>query len=73
MPESRTELANFFWCLPEDSLVDCKTVAAATGHSLRWFRFRLAAREAPPHIRLSKRLLFRKADVRAWIAEHRKV
>lgn len=61
------ERISVFWTVPDDALLDRRTVAAGIGYSTKWVEMRACYGGFIPFIKRGNKCLYRKGDVLAWL------
>ena len=64
---SVADLRNEFWDAPLEALLDRPTTAAGMGYSVPWLELRATDGGGPRYLKMRRRVLYRKADVLAWL------
>mgnify|MGYP002737702915 CR=1 FL=1 len=61
------ERISVFWTVPDDALLDRKTVAAGIGRSTKWVELKACTGGFVEFIKSGNKCLYRKGDVLAWL------
>lgn len=61
------ERISVFWTVPNEALLDRRTVAAGIGRSTKWIEMRACYGGFVDFIKAGNKCLYRKSDVIAWL------
>lgn len=68
------DIINHFWQAPNEALFKQTTLVQVLGYSPEWFERQRWQGTGIPYIKLSHRsVVYRKADVLAWLEQHKPV